>query len=148
MKGKSISVVAVNCGDVSLNCVCHRIHACERAKLRWHRLAKSWVNNRNVRSDLEVGKWVLNTLLVVGDDAESSNFSACARCARDRAEVSLAAELWERERNTQLLKSDLGVLVEAPHGLGGINRATTTDRNDPVGLELLHRSSTLLDGLD
>ena len=58
------------------------------------------------------------------------------------------AQFREVERLDDLIPGLVRILVEDPHGLCSVDRRATTDCDDPVRLELAHRSCALLDGLD
>ena len=62
--------------------------------------------------------------------------------------MGLGAELREGEGYDGLLEGLLGILVEQPHGLGGVDGRAAADADDPIGLEGLHGLGALHNRLD
>ena len=77
MDCQRICEVAVSCGNISFDGMCHGIHTCMGNKLLRHCFSKVWVYDSNIWSDLEVCQRILDSLLVVCDDSESCNLSSC-----------------------------------------------------------------------
>ena len=125
-------------GHISLNGVGHGVHAGVSGQLLGHGLRQSRVHNGHIGGDVEVSQGVLHALVIVGDHGEGGHFSGGAGGGRDGAEVGLGAELGEVEGDAEGLEGGVGVLIEGPHCLGGVDGGAAAHCNDPVGLELTH----------
>ena len=108
------------------------------AQLGGHGVGELGVDDGDIGRDVEVGQRVLDALGVVGNDGERGDLGSGAGGRGDGAEVSLLAKLREGERLDDVLEGLLGVLVEDPHGLCGVDRGAAAQGDDPVGLELAH----------
>ena len=58
------------------------------------------------------------------------------------------AQLGEAERRDQLLERAVGILIERPHSLRGVDGGTATHGDDPVRLKLAHGRGALHNGGD
>ena len=134
--------------DVRLNRMRQSVHARVRGQFGRHRLRKRRVDDRDVRRDVEVGQRVFDALLVVRDDRERRDFRRRAGGRGDRHKLCLRAQRRELKRRDQVLELRLRILVKCPHRLGGVDRGTAADGDDPVRLEGAHRFGALHDGLD
>ena len=135
-------------GDVGLDGVRQRVHAGVGAELLRHGIGELGVHDGHIGRDVEVGQRVLDALLVVRDDGERGDLGRGAGGRGDGAELGLLAQLGEAERDHGLLEGLVRVLVEQPHGLGGVDGRTAADADDPVGLELGHGLGAAHDGLN
>ena len=134
--------------DVGLEAVRKGIHASVRAELLGHGVGELGVDNGDIGRDVEVGQRVLDAVLVIGDDREGGYLGSGARSGANGAEVGLLTQLGEGERLDDVVELLIGILVEHPHGLCGVDRRAAADSNDPVGAKLLHGLGALLHGLD
>ena len=148
VKGVGVGEHGRERGDIGLHAVRQGIHAGVGAELGGHGVGELGVDDGDVRGDVEVGERVLDALGVVRDDGERGDLGGRAGSRGDGAEVGLLAQLGEGERLDDVVEGLLGVLVEDPHGLGGINRGATAEGDDPVRLELAHGLGALHDRLD
>ena len=143
----AVGKVAVRGGDVGLDGVGERIHTGVGAQLGGHGVGELGVDDGDIGGDVEVGQRVLDALLVVGDDGERGDLGGGAGGGGDGAEAGLLTQLREAERHDGLLEGLLRILIEQPHGLGGIDGRATADGDDPIGAELGHGLGATLDGL-
>lgn len=144
----AVGVHGAGGGDVCLDGVGQRVHTGVGAQLGGHGVGELGVNDGDIRGDVEVCQRVLDALLVVGDDGECGDLGSGAGRRGDGAELGLGAELREGEGHDGLLEGLLGILVEQPHGLSGVDGRAAADADDPVGLEVLHGLGTLHDGVN
>ena len=135
-------------GNVGLHAVGQSVHASVSAKLSRHGVGELGVDDGDIRGDVEVGQRVLDALGVVGDDGEGGNLGSGTGGRGDGAEVSLLTQLGEAERLDDVIEGLLGILVEDPHGLSGIDGRAAADGDNPVRLELAHGLGALHDRLD
>ena len=144
----AVGVHRSNSRNVCLDSVGQCVHTSVSNKLNRHAVSELRVNNCDVRGNLEVSDWVLNALLVIGNDGECGYLSCGTGSRRNCAEVSLGAELRKTKDLAHVLKSGLWVLVLDPHSFSCVDWGAAADSNDPVWLELGHLSSTAHNGLD
>ena len=137
-----IGIIAMQCGHIGLNGVCHGVHAGMGRQLRGHLLGQVRVHNGDIRCDVEVRQRILDTLRIVGNNSESGDLGGSAGRGRNGAELRLRAQRREAERGDQVLKGDLGIFIKRPHGLRSIDGRTTAHGNDPVRLKLTHGRRT------
>ena len=135
-------------GNVGLHAVGQSIHAGVSAQLGGHGVGELGVDDGDIRGDVEVGQRVLDALGVVGNDGERGDLGSGAGGRGDGAEMSLLTQLREAERLDDVIEGLLGILVEDPHGLSGIDGRAAADGDNPVGLELAHGLGALHDRLD
>ena len=148
MERKRIGIIAVESGNVRFDGVRHCVHTGVSGEFGRHRFREFGIHDRDVGSDVEVGKRVFDALRIVGDDRERGDFGSRARGGRDSAELRLGTKRRERERLNDGLERGIGILVEYPHGFSRVDGRTAAHGNDPVGLELSHGSRALHDGFD
>ena len=144
----AVGVHGAGGGDVCLDGVGQRVHTGVGAQLGGHGVGELGVNDGDSRGDVEICQRVLDALLVVGDDGECGDLGSGAGRRGDGAELGLGAELREGEGHDGLLEGLLGILVEQPHGLSGVDGRAAADADDPIGLEGLHGLGALHDRLD
>ena len=145
---KRIGEVAVRRRNISFDRVRHRVHTGMRDELLGHRLGKVGIDDGDVGRDLKVRNGILDALLIVGDDGKRRDFRRGTRSRRDGAELCLLAKLGNAEDLAHILERDVGIFVLDPHCLRSVDGRTAAHGDDPVGLELLHRSGAAHDGLD
>ncbi len=126
----AVGVHGAGGGDVGLDGMGQRVHAGVSAELSGHGVGELGVDDGDVGRDVEVGQRVLDALLVVGDDGERGDLGRGTGGRGDGAEVGLAAELREGEGYDGLLEGLLGILVEQPHGLGGVDGRAAADADE------------------
>ena len=148
MQSVSVGEHGSTSGNVSLHAVGQSVHAGVSAQLGGHGVGELGVNDGDIRGDVEVGQRVLDALGVVGDDGEGSDLGSGTGGGGNGAEVSLLTQLGEAERLDDVIEGLLGILIEDPHGLSGIDGRAAADGDNPVGLELAHGLGALHDRLD
>lgn len=102
----------------------------------------------NIRGDVEVCQRIFDSLLVVGDDRESSDLGSGTRSGWDCTEFCFGAQFREVKGDAQLLEGGVRIFIECPHCLCSIDWRTAADRNDPVRLEFAHFFSASHNGFD
>ena len=118
-----------------------------RNELLRHGLCQSRVNDSNIRSNLKIGKRILNTLLVICNNRKCGYLGSCSGSRRNRTELSFVPQCRDTEDLTHIFKSAIRILVLNPHCLSRINRRTSTDGNNPIRSEVLHLLRTLHYGI-
>ena len=108
-------------GDVGLNGVGQCVHTGMSNELHRHAIGELRVNDGNVRGNLEVSDWVLNALLIVGNNREGRDLGCGAGSRGNCAEVSLGAELGKAKDLAHILKGCLRILILDPHCLRGVD---------------------------
>ena len=70
MKRQRIGIITVERGHIRFDSVCHGIHTGKRGQLGRHRLSQIRINNRYVRSDVEISQRIFDTLVVIRNYTE------------------------------------------------------------------------------
>ena len=96
------------------------------------------VHDRNIRSNIKVGKRIFHACLIIRDNGERSHLCGCTGSRRDRSEFRFLSQFREAERSDQIFECCFRILVEGPHRLRRVDRGTTAHRYDPVRFELAH----------
>ena len=148
VQGVGVGVHGTGSGDIGLDGMGQSVHTGVSAQLGRHGVGELGVDDGDIRGDVEVGQRVLDALGVVSDDGERGDLGSGTGGRGDGAEVSLLTELGEGERDDGLLEGLLGILVEQPHSLSGIDGRAAANGDNPVGLELAHGLGALHDRLD
>ena len=148
MQGVGVGEHRSEGGNVGLHAVGQSVHTGVSAQLGGHGVGELGVDDGDIRGDVEVGQRVLDALGVVRDDGERGDLGSGTGGRGDSAEVSLLTQLGEAERLDDVVEGLLGILVEDPHGLSGIDGRAAADGDNPVGLELAHGLGALHDRLD
>ena len=143
-----IGKVTVSGGNISFNSVSHSVHSGMSCKFLGHSLCKLRVNNCNIRSNLEVSKRILDAFFIVSNNRESSNLGSGTGCGRNSTEACLLTKLGNPEYYTHLFKGNFRILILDPHSFCSINRRTTADSYDPVGLKFSHSLCTTHNGIN
>ena len=118
--------------------MCNSIHTCMGDKLLRHCFSQVWVYDGDIRSDLEVCKRILDSLLVICDYSKCRYFCCCSTCRGNGTEMSLLSQFRHAEDLTHFFECDLWILIFDPHCLSSIDWRTTTHGNNPIRLESKH----------
>ena len=148
LDGEGVGEVAVEGGDVGFDGVGEGVEAGVGGELGGHGLGKVAIDDGDVGGDFEVGEGVFDLGGVVGDDGEGGDFGGGAGGGGDGGEDGLLAEDGEGEGVFDVVEGLFGVLVEDPHGLGGVDGRAAADGDDDVGLGVAHGLGALHDGLN
>ena len=123
------------------------IHSCVSYQVTRKGVYEFRIDYCHIGRYLEIGKRILDSFFVVGDDRKCSNLRSCAGCGRNGAEFCLVSELGHSEYPAHLLKARFGMLVLDPHGLRRVYGRTASDSHYPIRLKRLHCLSAAHDGL-
>ena len=125
-----------------------RIHTGVCGQFCRHCFRKVRVNNCDVRRNVKVSQRVFDPFRIVGDNGKCGNLSCRSGGRRDSQEFCFLAQGWEIKRNNQVFKGNIRIFIERPHCFCSVDRGASSDGNDPVRLELLHRFCALHNGFN
>ena len=94
-----------------------------------------------------VGKGILDTAVLIGDNRERGNFRTGTGRSRDSDEVGFFAHLREGvnsltnidESHRHIHEVYVGVFVHNPHNLARVHSRTAAERDNRVGFERTHK---------